>query len=90
VRGEGRAVLEQGRVAAPEWTRRQVLARAGGVGARCGWRERCAGVREAWSKCVSGTRSRRRWSEARGVAAREQKRTGVAECEQKTGGVSKT
>jgi hypothetical protein len=62
----------------------------GGAGARCGWRERCAGVREVWSKRVSGTRARRRWSEARGVAAREQKKTGVASCEQKTGGVSKT
>jgi hypothetical protein len=33
-----------------------------------------------WSKRVSGTRAKRRWSEARGVAA----------CEQKTGGVTKT
>jgi hypothetical protein len=29
---------------------------------------------------VSGTQARRHWSEARGVAAREQKRTGVAAC----------
>jgi hypothetical protein len=34
----------------------------------------------AWSKRVSGTRAKRRWSEARGVAAHEQKRTGVAAC----------
>jgi hypothetical protein len=39
---------------------------------------------------VSGTQARRRWSEARGVAAREQKRIGMVACEQKTGGVSKT
>jgi hypothetical protein len=39
---------------------------------------------------VSGTQARRRWSEARGVTAREQKRTGMAACEQKTDGVSKT
>jgi hypothetical protein len=54
--------------------------KAGGAGARCGWRERCAGVWEAWSKRVSGTRTKRRWGEARGVAAREQKGTGVAAC----------
>jgi hypothetical protein len=41
---------------------------------------RCAGVWEAWSKRVGGTRTKRRWGEARGVAAREQKRTGVAAC----------
>jgi hypothetical protein len=29
---------------------------------------------------VSGTRTKRRWGKARGVAAREQKRTGVAAC----------
>jgi hypothetical protein len=34
----------------------------------------------AWSKRVSGTRAKRRWSEARGVATHEQKRTGVAVC----------
>jgi hypothetical protein len=39
---------------------------------------------------MSGTRARRHWSEAHGMAAREQKRTDVAACEQKTSGVTKT
>jgi hypothetical protein len=44
--------------------------RTGGTGARCGWRERCTDVWKAWSKRVSGTRTKRRWGKARSVAAR--------------------
>jgi BolA-like protein 1 len=41
-----------------------------------------AGAREASRRRVSSTRARRCWSEARSMAAREQKRTGVAALEQ--------
>jgi hypothetical protein len=39
-------------------------------------------AREASRRCMSGTRAKRCWSEARGVVARKQKRTGVAALEQ--------